>query len=120
VSKGWRTALQISIGAALAWDNDLCEVTIISGGEDTYLVTGIRGRRRTGRPARVGAADAAPTADAEMAAVSELCGRLGVVGAIDVPGRLICHGRQLILRLPPRYSLLPEILARLRALPAMP
>jgi hypothetical protein len=73
----------MSIGAALAWDDDLCEVTIISSGEDTYLVTRIRGRRRTRRQARVGAPDAALTANAGMAAVSELCGRLEVIGAID-------------------------------------
>ena len=36
---------------------------------------------------------------------------------IAVPGRLIRHARHLILRLPPGYSLLPEILARLRELP---
>jgi len=71
------------IGAALAWDDDRCEVTVISGGEGTYLVDTIRGRRRTRRQARVGAPDAALTANAGMPAVSELCGRLGVVGAID-------------------------------------
>ena len=38
---------------------------------------------------------------------------------ISVPGRLIRHGRQLILRLPPGQHLLAEILARLRALPAI-
>ena len=37
---------------------------------------------------------------------------------IAVPGRLIRHARHLILRLPPGYGLLPEVLARLRALPA--
>ena len=35
-----------------------------------------------------------------------------------VPGRLIRHARHLTLRLPPGHSLLPEILARLRELPA--
>jgi len=39
---------------------------------------------------------------------------------IAVPGRLIRHARHLILRLPPGHGLLAEILARLRALPAMP
>jgi Transposase DDE domain group 1 len=39
---------------------------------------------------------------------------------IAVPARLVRHGRQLILRLPTGHSLLPEVLARLRALPAMP
>ena len=37
---------------------------------------------------------------------------------IAIPGRLTRHARHLILRLPPGYSLLPEVLARLRALPA--
>ena len=37
---------------------------------------------------------------------------------IAVPGRLIRHARQLTLRLPPGHSLLPEVLARLRDLPA--
>jgi len=37
---------------------------------------------------------------------------------IAVPGRLVRHARHLTLRLPPGHSLLPEILARLRALPA--
>jgi hypothetical protein len=37
---------------------------------------------------------------------------------IAVPGRLIRHAGQLTLRLPPGHSLLAEILARLRALPA--
>jgi len=37
---------------------------------------------------------------------------------IAVPGRLIRHARHLVLRLPPGHSLLPEILARLRELPA--
>ena len=39
---------------------------------------------------------------------------------IAIPGRLIRHARYLILRLPPGHGLLPEILARLRALPALP
>jgi hypothetical protein len=37
---------------------------------------------------------------------------------IAVPGRLVRHAGQLTLRLPPGGSLLAEILARLRALPA--
>jgi hypothetical protein len=36
---------------------------------------------------------------------------------IAVPGRLIRHAGQLILRLPPGHQLLDEVLARLRALP---
>lgn len=35
-----------------------------------------------------------------------------------VPGRLIRHARHLTLRLPPGHELLPEVLARLRDLPA--
>jgi hypothetical protein len=37
---------------------------------------------------------------------------------IAIPGRLIRHARHLILRLPPGHGLLPEVLARLRGLPA--
>ncbi len=39
---------------------------------------------------------------------------------IAVPGRLVRHAGQLTLRLPPGHGLLAEVLARLRALPAMP
>ncbi len=39
---------------------------------------------------------------------------------IAIPGRLIRHVGQLILRLPPGQHLPAEVLARLRALPAMP
>ena len=39
---------------------------------------------------------------------------------IAVPGRLVRHAGMLILRLPPGHDLLAEVLARLRALPAMP
>jgi hypothetical protein len=37
---------------------------------------------------------------------------------IAIPGRLVRHARHLVLRLPPGHSLLPEVLARLRDLPA--
>jgi len=37
-----------------------------------------------------------------------------------IPGRLIHHADQLILRLPPDHQLLPTVLARLRALPHLP
>ena len=37
---------------------------------------------------------------------------------IAVPGRLIRHARHLTLRLPPGHGLFPEVLARLRELPA--
>jgi hypothetical protein len=36
---------------------------------------------------------------------------------VCTPARLITHARSLTLRLPPGHDLLPEILARLRALP---
>jgi DDE family transposase len=39
---------------------------------------------------------------------------------IRVPARLVHHAGALILRLPPGYELLDEILARIRALPATP
>lgn len=39
---------------------------------------------------------------------------------IRIPARLIRHAGQLLLRLPPDRGLLAEILARLRALPALP
>jgi hypothetical protein len=37
---------------------------------------------------------------------------------IRVPARLVRHGGELALRLPPRHQLLDEVLARIRALPA--
>ncbi len=43
----------------------------------------IRGRKRKRGQARVGAPDAALTPSAGLAAVSELCDRLGVIEAID-------------------------------------
>jgi hypothetical protein len=51
--------------------------------EGTYLVSRIRGSRRKRRQVRVGAPDRALTANAGLAAVTELCGRLGVIEAID-------------------------------------
>jgi hypothetical protein len=70
------------IGAALTWDDDHCEVTIIQR-RGTYLVNRIRGGRQKRRQVRIGAPDRALTPNAGMAAVSELCGRLGVIGALD-------------------------------------
>jgi len=46
-------------------------------------VGSIRGERRKRQQVRVGAADRALTANAGLAAVSELCGRLGVIEALD-------------------------------------
>ena len=43
----------------------------------------ILGRKRKRRQARIGAPDAALTPSAGLAAVSELCDRLGVIGALD-------------------------------------
>jgi hypothetical protein len=37
---------------------------------------------------------------------------------IRIPARLIRHAGTLTLRLPPGYTLLEEVLARIRALPA--
>jgi hypothetical protein len=51
--------------------------------EDTYLVARIRGTKRKRRQARVGAPDGTLTPCAGMAAVTELCGRLGVIEAVD-------------------------------------
>ena len=52
-------------------------------GEGTYLVARIRGRKRKRWQARIGAPDAALTPSAGLAAVSELCDRLGVIEALD-------------------------------------
>jgi hypothetical protein len=71
------------IGAALAWDDDRCQANDHLSGEGTYLVSRIRGGRRRRRQVRVGAPDQALTANAGLAAVSELCGRLGVIEALD-------------------------------------
>src|SRR5579875_669390 len=71
------------MGAALAWDDDHCLVIIVRTGRGTHLVNRIRRRRPEPRRVRVGASDRALTANAGLAAVSELCGRLGVIGAID-------------------------------------
>jgi hypothetical protein len=71
------------IGAALAWDDDRCQADDHLSGEGTYLVSRIRGGRRKRRQVRVGAPDAALTANAGLAAVTGLCGRLGVVEELD-------------------------------------
>jgi hypothetical protein len=71
------------IGAALTWDDDRCEANNHLGWRGTYLVNRIRGGKRKRRQVRVGVPDAALTPNAGMAAVSELCGRLGVIGALD-------------------------------------
>jgi Transposase DDE domain group 1 len=73
-----------------AW---LHQLTSLTAGEDIVYGHGVRGGK---------------------AMIATLRWRL-----IAVPGRLVRHARHLILRLPPGHSLLPEILARLRALPAL-
>ena len=73
----------MAIGAALTWDDGGCEDTIISRGEDTYLVARVRNRRRGWRKVRVGAPDPALTPVAGMVAISELVDRLGVIEALD-------------------------------------
>ena len=71
------------IGAALTWDDYRCQVMTISAERApiwwaAYVVRGGSGGR-----SRVGAADRALTANAGLAVVSELCDRLGVIGALD-------------------------------------
>ena len=72
-----------------AW---LHQLTAITAGQDILAGHGVRGGK---------------------AMIATLRWRL-----IAVPGRLIRHARHLPLRLPPGHSLLPEVLARLRDLPA--
>ena len=72
-----------------AW---LHQLTALTRGEDILAGHGVRGGK---------------------AMIATLRWRL-----IAVPGRLIRHARHLVLRLPPGHSLLPEVLARLRELPA--
>jgi hypothetical protein len=71
------------IGAALAWDDDRCQVICQPSGEDTYLVSRIRGGSPRRQRVRAGAPDRSLTANAGLAAVTELCDRLGVIGALD-------------------------------------
>jgi Transposase DDE domain group 1 len=72
-----------------AW---LHQLTAVTRGEDILAGHGVRGGK---------------------AMIATLRWRL-----IAVPGRLVRHARHLTLRLPPGHSLLPEVLARLRDLPA--
>ncbi|MGH4017788.1 MAG: transposase [Pseudonocardiaceae bacterium] len=55
----------------------------ITQGKDTYLVGRIVGGERSGQRVRIGPPDESLTAVSGMVAVSELCGRLGVVEALD-------------------------------------
>jgi len=72
-----------------AW---LHQLTALTRGEDILAGHGVRGGK---------------------AMIATLRWRL-----IAVPGRLIRHARRLVLRLPPGHWVLPEVLARLRDLPA--
>ena len=73
----WPLAVRPAVCRILRNDDHL-------GGEGTYLVISIRvGRRRRRRQVRVGAPDRALTANAGLAAVTELCDRLGVVEELD-------------------------------------
>jgi hypothetical protein len=88
VNLAWMWGARLAATMA-AW---LHQLTAITAGEDILTGHGVRGGK---------------------AMIATLRWRL-----IAVPGRLIRHARHLILRLPPGHSLLPEILARLRDLPA--
>jgi hypothetical protein len=61
-------------------------------GEDTYLVARIRGGKRRRQLVSVGAPDRALTPNAGMAAISELCDRLGVIGALVGPVKQRARG----------------------------
>lgn len=57
--------------------DDRCQANDHLGGAGTHLMSRMRGSRRKRQQVRVGAPDAALSANARMAAVTELCGRLG-------------------------------------------
>jgi Transposase DDE domain group 1 len=88
VNMAWMWGALLAANMA-AW---LHQLTALTAGEDTLAGHGVRGGK---------------------AMIATLRWRL-----IAVPGRLIRHARHLVLRLPPGHSLLPEVLARLRDLPA--
>ena len=75
-----------------AWLHQLTATTAITAGQDILAGHGVRGGK---------------------AMIATLRWRL-----IAVPGRVIRHARHLTLRLPPGHGLLPEVLTRLRDLPA--
>ena len=87
VNLAWMWGALLAANMA-AW---LHQLTGTTAGEDILHGHGVRGGK---------------------AMIATLRGRL-----IAVPGRLIRHARHLTLRLPPGYSLLSEVLARLRDLP---
>jgi hypothetical protein len=65
--------------SSLSWPSALNS----GGGEDTYLVARICGGSLPRQRVRAGAPDASLTANAGLAAVTELCDRLGVIRALD-------------------------------------
>jgi hypothetical protein len=88
VNMAWMWGALLAASMA-AW---LHQLTAITAGEDILAGHGVRGGK---------------------VMIATLRWRL-----IAVPGRLIRHARHLVLRLPPGHYLLPEVLARLRQLPA--
>jgi hypothetical protein len=88
VNRAWMWGALLAATMA-AW---LHQLTGLTAGEDILAGHGVRGGK---------------------AMIATLRWRL-----IAVPGRLTRHARHLVLRLPPGHYLLPEILARLRELPA--
>jgi Transposase DDE domain group 1 len=88
VNLAWMWGALLAASMA-AW---LHQLTAITAGQDILAGHGVRGGK---------------------AMIATLRWRL-----IAVPGRLIRHARHLVLRLPPGHSLLAEVLARLRDLPA--
>ncbi len=88
VNLAWMWGALLAASMA-AW---LHQLTGLTAGEDILAGHGVRGGK---------------------AMIATLRWRL-----IAVPGRLIRHARHLVLRLPPGHSLLPEVPARLRELPA--
>jgi hypothetical protein len=88
VNLAWMWGALLAASMA-AW---LHQLTAVTAGEDILAGHGVRGGK---------------------AMIATLRWRL-----IAVPGRLIRHARHLVLRLPPGHDLLPEVLARLRDLPA--
>jgi Transposase DDE domain group 1 len=88
VNMAWMRGALLAASMA-AW---LHQLTAATHGEDILAGHGVRGGK---------------------AMIATLRWRL-----IAIPGRLTRHARHLTLRLPPGHGLLPEILARLRELPA--
>ena len=88
VNMAWMWGALLAANMA-AW---LHQLTALTAGEDILAGHGVRGGK---------------------AMIATLRRRL-----IAVPGRLTRHARHLVLRLPPGHYLLPEVLTRLRELPA--